>query len=225
MEHNNLRYIYKSIIEGINTTNDLEYFTNQQKDQNIDQNIDKNKDKNILDSLKYKLNNDYIGKIEFIELLDKLADKKYKEDIFIILDSYKQLDVCQNNTIQRILSNKPHQKYNIEINSSFSKNDNITKLCPHCKQSNSSYENNTYTICGYSNKEYDLIGCGFDWCFTCGKKLCKSWQDDELFLITNRSHNNTCCMKFAKKHDLDYENTFCFCKNSYVDRTTNTHHS
>lgn len=208
MEHNKLRHIYKSIIQSITDKHDIDYFMNDV-------------DTPIFESLKYIADDKYIGKREFIDLLDLISEKKYKQDIYMILDSCKEMDVCQYNTMQRILSNKPYHKYNIEIKSDYGKYNNINKLCPHCNRQNTSYEGNSYIICGYSNGEYDMLGCGFDWCFKCEKKLCKNWQDDQLFLITNRMHDKNCCSLFAKKIGVNYETNFCLCKNSYVDRNIN----
>ena len=45
-----------------------------------------------------------------------------------------------------------------------------------------------YAICGYNeetNEGYDWNGCGCDWCFKCGKILCKKWQANDLFILTN----------------------------------------
>lgn len=84
-----------------------------------------------------------------------------------------------------------------------------TKKCPHCEKELKNATNESYVICGYDNKGYDWKGCKKDWCFKCGKKLCKAWDINELYNIQNRYHGK-CCKKFAKKNNLNYED-FCVC--------------
>lgn len=128
------------------------------------------------------------------------------------------VDDVYRRTMYRI-SNKKASKNNNEVvrpNKSY----RITKPCPHCHYNVMADPNTTYVVCGYSNEllGYDWNGCGRDWCFRCGKILCKKWNDNELFLDTNRFHDGECCKKHAKSNNMQYPDDYCQCTNKYVDR-------
>jgi len=130
-------------------------------------------------------------------------------------------DKAQINTLHRIRT-----KFNAilpigsEFDSSNSGIKKICKVCPHCKiVRNYAYEDTNYVICGYGNKNgYDWIGCRKDWCFQCGKKLCKSWYLNKLFNTFNRYHNGICCKRYARKNSESYKNDYCHCINNHVNR-------
>lgn len=88
----------------------------------------------------------------------------------------------------------------------------ITKCCPHCNHKISAPKDTVYVICGYhdSNLGYDQKGCGKDFCFSCGKKLCKSWFENNLHNELNRYHDDTCCKMKAIDNDEEYSN-YCDC--------------
>ena len=92
------------------------------------------------------------------------------------------------------------------------KEDGINKTCPHCNVNLSVPKDSQYIICGYINDEYDWLGCGHDWCGKCNKMLCKSWDKDNLNMIENRNHNNSCCKKYAKENNINID-LFCNCVN------------
>jgi len=123
-------------------------------------------------------------------------------------------DVAQINTLRRIIKNKP-------VRQIFEKDNAIilNKLCPHCKKKNYGSVNSPYIICGYNAKGFDWKGCGRDWCFKCGKKLCKSWNIDMLFNKLNRRHDAKCCKSYASKLEFKYPDDFCICNNDVVNRT------
>lgn len=176
-----------------------------------------NKIKKILSTMEYSLDNNCISDIKFIELIDTITNEKYKEDIYAILENKIQFNTVQKKSLDRIIKNKPNQKLDIYDNSK--KKDNTeNKNCPHCGHINTSYKDNAYIVCGYTNKGYDLEGCANDWCFGCGKRLCKNWMTHDLFMITNRFHNGKCCKKHAEDNGLEYGNSYCNCTNSYVNR-------
>ena len=210
MEHKNIYTIYKNIINSVNNNNDLEYFMND---------ITNQRTKSIIESMSYIIKNKTtIGMIDFLKLIETLSMEKYKEDIYLLLEN-KNIDcIVQKNTIERIIKNKPNRK--IDFSNSHLKIVNTEeKNCPHCGHKNESYKDNTYIICGYSNNiGYDWDGCGRDWCFFCGKKLCKKWDEHELYMISNRYHNHKCCLKYAFNESLDYANDFCMCSNIFVNR-------
>ena len=76
----------------------------------------------------------------------------------------------------------------------------------------------TYVICGYGTKGFDWQGCGFDWCFQCGKKLCKCWNVNHLYNLKNRFHNSKCCRSHALKTGGLYPDDYCQCRNKFVRR-------
>jgi len=140
-----------------------------------------------------------------------------KEDVIDIVEKIMKEteDIAQINTINRILK---YRRIKL-IKEENIIEDEITKLCPHCKKECVLNKNTEYVICGYEYKGYDLIGCGKDWCFQCNKKLCKSWNHDNLFIIKNRYHNNKCCKAHSIKTKMNYMEEYCQCnKNKYVIR-------
>ena len=81
------------------------------------------------------------------------------------------------------------------------------------------YNDVPYIICGYSsNRGFDWKGCGNDWCFLCGKKLCKSWNVDRLYSKINRFHDDRCCKIHSLKTNSNYLTDYCQCNNFYVSR-------
>lgn len=128
-------------------------------------------------------------------------------------------DITQKKMFVRVLKNKP-----IETNSHIKIHENtdvmITKKCPHCGNNCNSSMLSTYVICGYTNNHtgYDWKGCGKDWCFSCGKKLCKSWEINELFVEKNRYHDKNCCKKCSVVTGVDYISKYCQCNNKNVNR-------
>ena len=147
--------------------------------------------------MEYSLDNNCISDIKFIELIDTITNEKYKEDIYAIFENKIQFNTVQKKTLDRIIKNKPNQKLDIYDNSK-KKIIQKNKNCPHCGHINTSYKDNVYIVCGYTNKGYDLEGCANDWCFGCGKRLCKNWMTHDLFMITNRFHNGKCCKNMLK---------------------------
>lgn len=96
----------------------------------------------------------------------------------------------------------------------------VTKNCPHCSKECTLPTGTEYTICGYTNSKtgYDLVGCGKDWCFECGKMLCKKWDIHQLFLDTNKHHDSECCKQHARDNNRIYEIDYCQCNNKNVTR-------
>lgn len=97
----------------------------------------------------------------------------------------------------------------------------ITKKCPHCNINTTLPDNTYYVVCGYtdSNRGYDWNGCCNDWCFNCGKMLCKNWERDSLHLESNRMHDDECCREHAKRHNKNYKKDYCHCIiNSNINR-------
>jgi hypothetical protein len=99
------------------------------------------------------------------------------------------------------------------------KQNEYIKYCPHCSDKYIGSESTTHVICGYNDSHtgYNWTGCQKDWCFTCGKKLCKSWNENKLYLEPNRIHNSECCKQYAANKCEPYNN-YCQCNNKYVNR-------
>lgn len=136
----------------------------------------------------------------------------YKEDAEIILSDIisNNHDSAQIKTLMRMLKNKPLKNYSTY-------NDYKTiycKNCPHCGKKNTGNMNTIYIICGYNNKGFDWKGCGHDWCFKCGKKLCKNWANNKLFNKLNRVHDGKCCRHYALSIGEIYEENFCQCEHN-----------
>ncbi len=208
MTHNNFFNVYKYVLSGCLGQKDFEYFISDLSEN----------DKSIFHTFNYQFvqSESYIN---FINLLEQIKQIKYKEDILIKLKDYSITNLIQFNVINRILKDKQFKINNINLFENNVLDKIIIKNCPHCNMSNPSNENNTYIICGYySNRGFDDNGCGKDWCFSCGKKLCKNWTIHDLFLISNRFHNKQCCQNYAASLNLNYESDFCMCNNSYVNR-------
>lgn len=159
-------------------------------------------------------------------LMETLDGEQYKDDVDEIIKQYslKTNDSTQLKTFTRISKSKilkPVNKINSESSIFFTEFKNmITQKCPHCERKCTIDINTTYVICGYINNRtgYDWEGCGKDWCFKCGKMLCKSWKDNELFSEINRFHDNECCKKHAKENSRQYPEEYCQCSTNNVIR-------
>ncbi len=161
---------------------------------------------------------------DFITLLDDLNNLKYKEEIIENLHQLKNKtnDVAQINTIIRIANTKPDKYAGKTINTIKYKNKSfgIKQNCPHCGVSNITDYDTYYAICGYTDVKngYNWEGCGRDWCTRCGKKLCKKWSENNLFIQENQFHDSKCCTKYSSKINSNYHVEFCQCYNNYVNR-------
>lgn len=147
---------------------------------------------------------------KFIVYLDIIETVHYRNDADVIFNDILNSisDIAQINTLKRIIEKKPYRQFNIQK----------IRNCPHCNKKNIYDGMNTYVICGYTSKGYDWKGCGKDWCFQCGKKLCKSWNNDMLFNKFNRTHNSKCCKHYALKLNDIYPDNYCMCKTEYTIR-------
>lgn len=173
----------------------------------------------LIDSLMWK--NRYSNKLKldkFLIHIDILENMTYYEDVAELIEEIKKKtdDPAQINTLMRILKQKPHNDVQVKNNdNSYIK---IIKACPHCDKKYVGGVNSEYVVCGYSdtylNKGYDWLGCGRDWCFKCEKKLCKSWNSDELYNRQNQYHNKKCCKHYAREIGDRYPDDYCQCNNN-----------
>ena len=162
---------------------------------------------NIINSCDFS--NEYSDIKNFNCLLNECIKCDHIEDVkFLVSNHDKKLDDIQLKTLEYLTNMKDHRV----SGSTF-----VEKNCPHCGHKTIRDCKTTYIVCGYPN-DVDYGGCGMDWCFKCGKKLCKKWDVDMLYVESNQSHDSSCCKSYAMKRKLDYDNEFCKCTNNNVNR-------
>lgn len=213
IEFNKLKYN----ILGQKTRDDAINILNRYKITQLNYNLSMS----YINGKKYDLAFDNETMIKYMKDLNIL---KYKEDVYeeinnlLILKS--TIDIAQIKTFIRIANSKQTRPQYISMKELKQRNTEqvITKLCPHCGHKCTTSRDMKHIICGYHESGYDWEGCGGDWCFTCGKMLCKKWDKNELYLLINRFHDSKCCNKHAKKNNYTYPDKYCMCKNIYVNR-------
>lgn len=179
-------------------------------------------DYNIIDSITrtnifINQNMNRIGCVKMKEIIYNLTSFKYRDDCekyLGTLQSYCKTSE-QESIINKIVNSKPYDTNFIEF-------PKIEKPCPHCGKINSASLDTTYIICGVDLNGIVPINnyenyCNNDWCFSCGKRLCKNWFGDELFDEKNRKHTKECCREHARKNDLKYPDDYCQCSYSALD--------
>lgn len=232
---NEHKYIqFKHVLSGCRSILDAYYFA--------DLYIKKNPEmKNIIYSMINGKRYDNVLDFRTIKnVLYDISSTQYQEDATIIADKItkKTTDATQLKTLMRIVKAKPHKPIPVKIENNTHNDDkeikyfkikpfdyetytNTTKKpCPHCNHECSANTDASYIVCGYSDSKmgYDWDGCGCDWCFRCGKMLCKTWENNKLFVEQNCVHDDECCRKHAKDHNKNYPNDYCQCSNNYVKR-------
>lgn len=160
--------------------------------------------RNIYTSIRETRDDRLIGFLRYRDIIDNIIESNDRSHIMKMINdlhNYKLSD-AQKAIILRIMRHK-HITYK--------KDEIIVKPCPHCGKELLLPVGSTYAICGrmMSMDQY-TGGCGRDWCFLCGKKLCKSWDKNKLFMHSKRKHTSTCCIKYAKKNKLR-TNDMCRC--------------
>lgn len=225
---------FNDILSGCRSILDAHYFANiytkkyPAMKQLINSMINGKKYENVIDMKTMKLT------------LESINNYEYVEDAQNIINGHAGVivDATQKHTFDRMTKDKPHRPINIvkEIihtnqqnvrkecdHCIFSVNVDcnlIQKKCPHCKHFYFGNADDDYVICGFYNNKVgnDMHGCEKDWCFRCEKKLCKSWKEHELFVLSNRYHNSECCSQHATEHNNKYPDDYCQCINLNVMR-------
>jgi hypothetical protein len=219
----------KNILFGCRNSNDAKYFIKLYLKKNPEP-------KNLAHNLFYsKIYNDSNDLVTFHEIMEKINEcDNYEFCMKLINEFYpnKNNGGVQLKTLLKLMSkknfpintqdkntNQIHIFNNQHKKNKKDKKNEFAKECPHCSMTYFGSENLTHVICGYTDNHqgYDWKGCTKDWCFSCGKKLCKSWNDDKLYLEPNRIHNSECCKKYAADNFESYEN-YCQCNNKYIKR-------
>lgn len=198
--------------------------------------------KKLVSSLLYgKIYYDYNDLKMFSDIMRKIDECEYQEGCNKLINDFYPYKNNNNNNIQiktlmRILNNKKKESENIRNTHNQNhifplspqilyngtkkmKQIEIYKHCPHCSEKYTGSDITMHVICGYNDLHtgYNWSGCQKDWCFICGKKLCKSWNENKLYLEQNRIHNSECCKQFAMNKNEPYTN-YCQCNNKYVNR-------
>lgn len=192
----------KNILSGINNCNDaIRMIKYLKEDENEIVN-------NLVRSMKF--NSEILSYNEINERIKEIDNIKYEDEYEKYLNEMKEIininDIVQLNVINRLGNSKIIRK---------NKTGNpYEKSCPHCGHLMVGTSETEYVICGIKNEieGYDGIGCLRDWCFKCGKKLCKSWGDDNLRDERNREHNDgKCCKIYSILMKENYEKEYCHC--------------
>jgi hypothetical protein len=214
---------YKYLFMGIHTCDDLVLFTNK-----IVKYSPISEEKNIrflINSLSInKYNSESLGYTELITSLKDINKIEYKEDALEYYDkiSKRIKNNIQLTTLMRIVKSKQLRPTFISLKEVKTKEQTefICKKCPHCGHELLASRDTEYVVCGYGYTKigYDWDGCKKDWCFQCNKKLCKTWNINELFFPLNRHHDGKCCKKHARMNGVIYIDTYCQCTNSFVNR-------
>lgn len=140
---------------------------------------------------------------------------RYDAQLFPVLSVAqleKTMTICdkiQLDTIGRIVASKQDKYEYIDL-------PKIGKKCPHCGKMNYALLGTRYIVCGIDMDGILPINnvdtsCLNDWCFECGKKLCKNWYSDKLYDIPNRVHTIRCCLDHAMKNGFQYPIDYCQC--------------
>lgn len=158
----------------------------------------------LLNKDRYNNSMDFDRFITYLNILDQI---EYNNDASILIQDLELVydDPSQIHTLKRIISKKI---YSEPINN---KSYYFQAQCPHCGRKNTGTSKTDYIVCGYTSKGYDWKGCGRDWCFKCGKKLCKNWNFDHLYNKLNRIHDNKCCKVYAERIGDIYPDDYCQC--------------
>lgn len=211
-------YKYKHIFSGASTIDDIKFIKDKCPPE----------DYPLIDAIIRSIYiQHHFGFSKMNEIIKVLGTHKYREESEKYIDGLKQTpsnntivllnnysNICELQHIQdeifaKIINTKPVNETYIDL-------PKIDNKCPHCGRLNSAPLGTTYIVCGVDVSgvlpidNYDE-SCLNDWCFSCGKRLCKNWYTDELYNKTNRIHDNLCCKIHARKNNLQYPEDYCQC--------------
>jgi hypothetical protein len=204
---------YSNVFNGTKTYKDATYMLDILKLNKEEKNIFIN----IINNKKFQ------SKLDFQTMeqgLKEVKNSKYREDANIKVNNIirNTIDIAQIKALTRVANTLPLKPINTHYNENTNKIHKIKKMCPHCKKEITMPANTEYIICGYGEQSYDWEGCCHDWCFQCGKILCKIWEDDQLFIPFNQIHDRECCKKHSLQHKNKYPHDYCQCKNDHIKR-------
>ncbi len=202
----------KAILSGCDTILDANYFGEQYANKYPEMRSliwSIIKGKTYTDNLDVKTKQDLLRDIFMCDYYSDAEKMITKLGHKINDDTYKR-------TLNRIANLKQKQHFDAKN----TRRQVVCKKCPHCDCIMSAQMGTTYVICGYNDTKlgYDWRGCCGDWCFECGKMLCKKWQNDALHCDKNRIHTTECCKNHAIENETKYPDDYCQCSNIYVRR-------
>lgn len=147
-------------------------------------------------------------------LIEKIVKMKYRNEIEkYLLDLNVTHDIVFD-SIQQSIFDKIKTRKNYDV--SYVHTLLIEKPCPHCGLIKKAPFGTSYVVCGVDSRGIISIdfdnGCLNDWCFECGKKLCKNWCKDALHNQINRVHSIECCSAHAIENGGTYPDDYCICK-------------
>lgn len=212
----------KNILGGCRTRRDISYFSELYRKKNPEM-------KTLIHC--FIGEKAYINCKDFVtmmQLLERCCSSEYTEDVYkIINDNFTGQDNENNiqyKTCVRIAKNKKKKELPvIDVGIVEVYQPLCSKKCPHCGQVFYGNSDTNYVVCGYNNisRGYDWTGCQNDWCFICGKMLCKSWEKNKLYVEPNRIHDSYCCQKHAQLNNRSYLDDYCQCQYKFVIRNKN----
>ena len=209
MNYNNNCNIFRKLLSGCRTIDDAIYLSKLYNFTDIEKELITS----IINAKKY--DNNILDTKKLIYNMNDINNCKYKEEAINKINNMllETSDMAQIKCLKRIATMKEDIPQNIIFDNYIKKNNNpkIFKNCPHCNCVYEGTKDDQYVICGCADDGYDLDGCNRDWCFKCNKKLCKSWYDDQLFILINRIHTKKCCEQHAKINGFKYSTDYCQC--------------
>jgi len=201
---------YKHIFSGVDVKDDIIFLKNKCPIE----------DYPIIDSIISGIDmRNGIGYVGMNHIISKTIKMKYRNDIekYLIgmnITHNTSLDQIQLNILDKIKSRKTYDT--TYLNSIY-----IDKSCPHCGLVNKATLDTSYIVCGVDSSGMMSIdfnnGCLNDWCFVCGKKLCKNWCFNSLHDLSNRHHTKECCRTHAMKNNFKYPDDYCVCGESQLN--------
>lgn len=196
-EYPNLKSMIVSVTNGKKYKDNIDINTKQVLMNNINNCTTRDEALDMISNVLNRSTDDV-----YIKTMERLAHKKYYRN------SEYQVNTSRNSF------------GNTSKNTTNNINKNINKKCPHCNFGVTMPENTYYIICGYHNTitGFNWDGCGRDWCFHCGKMLCKHWITNSLNIYMNRTHDNICCSNHAVENGYNYPEDYCQCNNMNVHR-------
>jgi hypothetical protein len=206
-------YKYKHIFSGVATVEDVIFLRNKCPKEDYE----------LIDCITRSLElQPCISNVKMNNIVDTLTGMRYKEDCKKYLDGldnmkkYTYFEQSQSNycmaqteAFGKIIATKSLDDTYIDL-------PKIEKKCPHCGRLNKAPFGTKYIVCGIDTMGVLPINnfgntCLNDWCFLCGKKLCKHWYTHQLYDEFNRKHDNTCCANHATQNNFRYPDDYCQC--------------
>jgi hypothetical protein len=214
--HNDIYKQLKAILDGCDTILDALPFCNMYANSYPDM---KSMIFSYTNGKTYKDTVDIKTKQSMLNDINLCTNRNDALELFARLTN-KTTDDVYKKTLERIARRKNYRKLEQKIIHIVP---HISKKCPHCSYVLNLPENTNYVICGYqnTNQGYDWNGCGKDWCFYCGKMLCKKWEINALNLQINRNHDDACCSAHATNNGNKYPDDYCQCNNINIHRENN----